>query len=126
MSKLTVKQQRFVDFFDGNGTETARKAGYKGSDNTLAQVARENLRKPQILKAILDRENQRNNKDIATREERQNFWTDVLNDKEEKIGERLRASELLGKSEGDFLQRHEVDTNLDFGVIELPAEEDDD
>ena len=50
--KLTTKQQRFVDFYDGNATEACRKAGYKGSKHTLEQVAYENLRKPEIVAAI--------------------------------------------------------------------------
>ncbi len=49
---LTVKQQLFVNFYEGNGTEAARLAGYKGDDNTLGQVAYENLRKPLIIKAL--------------------------------------------------------------------------
>lgn len=54
--KLTVKQQAFCQAMYtpgsesfGNGTESARKAQYKGNDNTLATVAKENTRKPQII-----------------------------------------------------------------------------
>lgn len=54
--KLTVKQQRFVDAYTGpakgNGTESARMAGYKGSESTLGTVSGENLKKPAILAAI--------------------------------------------------------------------------
>lgn len=53
---LTIKQKRFVDAYTGpargNGTQAARLAGYAGTENTLAVVARENLRKPQIQDAI--------------------------------------------------------------------------
>lgn len=52
---LTGKQPAFVDYWficDFNGTEAARRAGYKGSDNTLAAVAYENLRKPHIAAEI--------------------------------------------------------------------------
>jgi hypothetical protein len=52
---LKGKQPAFVDFYficDFNGTEAARRAGYKGSDNTLAAVAYENLRKPHIAAEI--------------------------------------------------------------------------
>ena len=56
--KLTKLQQDFSLFYNGNGTETCRKAGYKGSDNVLAQQARINLRHPQILKLIEARERQ--------------------------------------------------------------------
>jgi phage terminase small subunit len=51
---LTQKQKLFVEAYlaNPNATEAARKAGYKGSDETLAVVGHENLRKPQISKLI--------------------------------------------------------------------------
>ena len=56
MRPLTQKQELFSiamftigsEFF-GNGTASARKAGYKGSEDVLATVAKENIRKPQII-----------------------------------------------------------------------------
>lgn len=48
---LTLKQDRFCQAYvanGGNGTEAARTAGYKGSDNTLRVVASENLTKPNV------------------------------------------------------------------------------
>jgi phage terminase small subunit len=38
-----------------NGTEAARRAGYKGTDKTLAVVASENLSKPNVRKMIDER-----------------------------------------------------------------------
>ena len=46
------------------------------------------------------------------RESRQEFWTMIALDKEERTDTRLRASELLGKSEGDFIDRHELSGNI--------------
>jgi phage terminase small subunit len=51
--KLTGKQIAFCKHYvsaavNMNGTEAARRAGYKGNDVTLAAVAYENLLKPQI------------------------------------------------------------------------------
>jgi phage terminase small subunit len=55
--RLTRKQEAFVSWYTSAevnmaGTEAARRAGYKGSVNTLASVATENLRKPAIRKEI--------------------------------------------------------------------------
>ena len=57
MKKLTNKQQIFVDEYlkSWNATDAARKAGYKGNDNTLASVGDENLRKPAIATIIESR-----------------------------------------------------------------------
>tara|TARA_Y100000310_G_scaffold345243_1_gene463064 strand:- start:4404 stop:4904 length:501 start_codon:yes stop_codon:yes gene_type:complete len=54
--QLTAKQCEFVLAYVGaaqrNATEAARIAGYKGNKVTLAAVGAENLRKPQIIKAM--------------------------------------------------------------------------
>lgn len=99
--KPTVKQQRFIDYYDGNGVETARKAGYKGNDRTLNAVAVENLSKPFIKDAIEKREVKGKKKGIKTREERQQFWSDLM-DSATQDKDKLKASELLGKSNADF------------------------
>jgi phage terminase small subunit len=56
MRRLTLKLRKFglayVGEANGNGTEAARVAGYKGNDVTLSAVAHENLRKPQIVSFI--------------------------------------------------------------------------
>lgn len=54
MAKLTPKQRRFVEEYpvDFNATRAAERAGYRGSDQTLAAIGYENLRKPQIAEAI--------------------------------------------------------------------------
>ena len=55
--RFTAKQAAFVEWYcsaavNMNGTVAARRAGYKGNDNTLASVAAENLRKPAIRQEI--------------------------------------------------------------------------
>ena len=59
MAKLTDKQQAFINHYliTLNGTEAARRAGYKGNDVTLASVAYENLRKPHLREEIDNRLN---------------------------------------------------------------------
>ena len=113
---LTIKQKRFIDSFDGNATESARKAGYKNPNVAGSRL----LANDSIKEAIQSREKKRNSKDIAGRKERQRFWTAIMKDTSAKISDRLRASELLGRSEGDFLDRTEVELNIETGVIRLP------
>ena len=59
--KLTPKQALFVSEYlkTGNGTEAARRAGYKGNDVTLCQVGKENLRKPLVAAAIKEKADKR-------------------------------------------------------------------
>lgn len=109
---LTQKQQRFIEYYDGNGTEAARKAGYVGSDIVLAQVASENLRKPYIKTALENRNKTAMADVIANRTNRQEFWSGIMWDTDQDIKDRLKASELLGRSEGDFIDRKEKGNDL--------------
>lgn len=106
--KLTPKQEAFVRCYTGNATEAARMAGYKGNDKTLAVVGSENLRKPYVLSAIKQRNEGLDDHLISDRKARQAFWSRIMRDETKELGLRLTASNLLGKSEGDFLTRHEV------------------
>ena len=101
--ELTPKQKRFVAFYDGNATQAAIKAGY--SEKTAHSMGAENLRKPEIINAIAQREGNESRPRIASRQQRQQFWTEIMHDPEAEMRDRLKASELLGKSEGDFLDR---------------------
>ncbi len=115
---LTPRQRKFIAVYAGNGTEAARLAGYNGSDNVLAQVARENLRKPQIALALKEREAKEVRPLIADRQERQALWTRAMRGEEEVGPDRLKAAELLGRSEADFTDnlKHTGDLRVVFNM----------
>jgi len=113
---LTAKQQAFVEAYDGNATQAALKAGY--SPRTAAFIGAENLKKPQIKEAIAERNAPASSARIATREERQAFWTGVMRDSAEKTQDRLRAAELLGKSECDFVEKISLDAKTEVSCDE--------
>ena len=71
-----------------------------------------------IQDAIKAREAQRLAPTIASRQERQEFWTSVLRNENEAMKDRLKAAELLGKSEGDFLERVEMDQTVSVNVFD--------
>lgn len=104
---LTLKQQRFVDEYiaTGNATEAARRAGYKKPN----PQGNENLLKPIIQQEIANRTKDIQSAKIATARERQEFWTAIMRgeDAEAEMKDRLKASELLGKCQGDFIDRVE-------------------
>ena len=107
MSKgLNERQRKFVERYmaHGNGTMAAIEAGYSEA-RAAATASRMLATNGKIIKAIEDR--QRSDPLIATREERQRFWTRVMNGEEADatMSDRLRAAELLGKTGGDFTER---------------------
>lgn len=113
--KLTGKQRAFAEHYaaSGNATEAARAAGYAGNAETLSQVGSENLRKPQVARYIASLAQAAQSSRIVTREERQQFWTSTMRGEVHKgeaprFADRLKASELLGKAQADFVDRHEL------------------
>lgn len=106
---LTAKQRVFVESYKGNATEAAIAAGY--SAKTAYSQGGRLLKNAEVSQAIQEREGKEASARVATREERQAFWTKIMRDGEAAMRDRLRASELLGKAAGDFLERVEVESN---------------
>jgi phage terminase small subunit len=109
LAKLRPKQRRFVLAYTGeaagNATESARIAGYKGKGSTHRVVGHENLAKPNIRAAIEFITRPVIQSAIASNEELYQFWTDTMRDKKERASDRLKASELLGKTRALFSDR---------------------
>lgn len=122
--QLTEKQLRFVEAFmgaaGGVAWKAAKLAGYRGSYGTLRATGSENLAKPIIRQAIDERRAEK----VWGREQLQEWWTDVTAGKVSDaelppdvpddlvVGgpewrDRLKASELLAKSQAVFVQRVE-------------------
>jgi hypothetical protein len=59
-----------------------------------------------IKEAIDEKTQEIREKSIANRTQRQAFWSRTMNDPATKMADRLRASELLGKSEADFTENY--------------------
>ena len=112
---LSPKQKKFVQAYMGNATEAAKIAGY--SEKTARSIGQRLLTKDDIQKAIEQREQKQTNKLIATREQRQEFWTKIMYSEEAEMKDRLKSSELLGKSQADFTDKLEVETNGDLAEL---------
>ena len=101
MKKLSDKWLHFVAIYTGNVQEAAKIVGFHPA------YVRRLIGDPLVVEAIRVRNIAVAAPGIATREHRQQFWTDVYQDTERDMKDRLRASELLGKSEKDFVDRVE-------------------
>ncbi|MBN2312356.1 MAG: hypothetical protein JXM79_00410 [Sedimentisphaerales bacterium] len=109
---FTVKQQKLVDAYDGDIKKAAKEAGLS------YDYARRLVTKSHILEAIKNRqETETRPKTIATRQQRQQFWTETMNNDDVEMRDRLKASELLGKSEADFTEN--INNKFPDGVPDL-------
>lgn len=113
--KLTPKRQRFVDAYTGeamgNGAEAARIAGYA---HPVKQASRL-LTFVDVAAAIAERRAQTTRQAISTAAERQEWLSRVhrgeVDDGESdaSLKDRIKALELLGKMQGDFIERQQVE-----------------
>lgn len=128
MSKLTIKQKRFVDEYiiSGNATDAAIKAGY--SKRTAKSIGAENLTKPDIVNALREKEREIQSKKIAKQEEVLEYLTSILRGEETQqtlIGvgkgaqtitdielsaaDKIKAAELIGKRYGMWTDKVDLD-----------------
>lgn len=132
---MTEKQKRFVDEYliDLNATQAAVRAGY--SAKSAYSIGTENLKKPEIERAIEEQLQQLHNSKTADAQEIIEYLTSVMRgestaqvvvvegegegcsaartmEKAPDEKERLRAAELLGKRFGIFTDKAEINANI--------------
>lgn len=100
-AQLKLVALNYIGKCCGNAEKSVIEAGYskkyaRGNANKI--VARKDV---QEYIAWL-RQNSSNQRDIMELNDLQEFWSNVVRDKYVKMSDRLRASELLGKSKGAF------------------------
>ena len=129
-TSLTEKQRRFVDYYiqTANATKAAKLAGY--SPKTAYSIGEENLRKPEIQRAIEKRLKKLESQRIAeTKEVLEHLTSCLRGELTEEIAtptgkkitvavrevDRLRAAEMLLKVAGEF--REKVDVKVDAAQL---------
>lgn len=110
--KLTPKQERWIDEYlkCNDYTTASRNAGYTGTDVTLRNIGYQNSLK---FKELLTERRKELSKElkketVASLEEIFEFWTKTFTNKKEYMKNRLKASELLAKAKGGFIEKVEV------------------
>lgn len=116
MAGMTVKQKMFADEYikTGNATQSYISAGYKARGNGAEVNACKLLRNTKVRDYIRKRNKELDKSTIADMQEVKEFWTNLLRDKETDTKDRLKASELIAKTNGAFLDRIE-----NSGIIKI-------
>ncbi|OYR97482.1 terminase small subunit [Lactobacillus taiwanensis] len=137
--KLTQKQRRFIDEYiiSGNATQAAIKAGY--SKKTAAVTATENLRKPNIKAEIEKRNAEIQSEKTADMTEVMEYLTSVMRGEqtesvatskgvfpgvEVSAKDRIKAAELIGKRNGAWTDKKEIngDLSIEIGMGDYDAD----
>lgn len=114
---LNPRQKKFAELYaaSGNAAQSAIGAGYSPKS---AGVNADKLLKNTNIQAYLrtmteaDRASR-----IADVTELREFWTTTLRSREEEMKDRLKASDMLGKSLGVFIEKREHSGGLKIQVV---------
>jgi phage terminase small subunit len=114
---MTPKQKKFAEYYaaSGNGADSARKAGYANKHADIEAVRL--LANPSIITYLDSLTSAQTDMRIATAIERQIFWTAIMRGEIETTADQLKSSEILGKAQGDFVQKVEVSGELKFDSL---------
>lgn len=116
---MNERQRRFCECFasnGGNGAAAAREAGY--SERSAREIARKLLTDVDILDYIRKLQDEAAATRIKSVIQVKAFWSEIMCDGEQKTKDRLRASELLAKSSGAFIDPHE-ETRFEGGEVQI-------
>jgi len=112
---LTAKQSAFVREYaiDNNPSKAAERAGLN------ADYGRQLLTKPHIHDAIAELQEEARSNTVLTLSELQEWWSNLVTgqDPDARTTDRLKASELLGKSQGAFTDKVEQTGGMRIEVV---------
>jgi len=121
---MNARHRAFAEYYaqTANATEAAIKAGF--SARTAYSQGCRLLKNVEVQNLIQELQERAASERIADMETVKGFWSDVMRDEGEKTADRLKASELLAKSAGAFLDRVAVgDFEGTDVIIYLPDNE---
>jgi len=104
---LNERQKKFCEFFAqcGNATDAAIKAGY--SEKSAGTNADKLLKNTKVSNYLKELGKNTRSEAIADITEIKEMWSKVMRSNDEEMPHRLKASELLVKSSGGFLEKIE-------------------
>jgi hypothetical protein len=100
--RLLDFRTRYLDH--GNATLAAREAKYKNPNKIGPRLAKH----PVVRAALHAKQEVALSHGIASRQERQEFWTQTMRDQALDMQHRHKGSELLARSAGDFIDKLEI------------------
>lgn len=109
---MNQRKRAFCEAYliSGNATDAAREAGY--SPRSARSIGQRLLTFDDVREYLEQRNQEISAANTAQMEEVRQFWTTTMRDENMKPADRLKASELLAKTYGAFLERVEVDADV--------------
>lgn len=124
MSGLPPQREIFAQAYarHGRATDAYREAYPRSKSKAKSQneMASRLLADVKVFSRVEELRAKIEDEAIADAKERRRFWTTVMRSAEADMKDRLKASELSGKADGDFVDR-KILQNPDGSPIMLPA-----
>lgn len=122
---MNQRKRAFCEAYllSGNATKAAVEAGY--SSKTARSIGQRLLTFADVQEYLEQRNKEISAANTADVEEIRRFWTATMRDNAAKPPDRLKASELLAKSYGAFLERVGIDGDISIqaAMRDLTTEE---
>ena len=114
-SKLTQRQKMFADEYIicGNAEAAAKKAGYNSRGNTTKLLQNTNIKN-----YINEVNNTIHGSKIATMQEVREFWAETMRDLKGDKKDRLKASEYIAKTNGAFIEQHNIQGSISVNIVD--------
>ena len=109
---MNQRKRAFCEAYliSGNATDAAKEAGY--SPRSARSIGQRLLTFDDVREYLERRNQEISAANTAKMEEVRQFWTATMRDENMKPADRLKASDLLAKTCGAFLERVEVDADV--------------
>lgn len=112
---MTPRQRKFADEYIicGNATQ-AYKAAYPNitKQRTAESAGARLLSNVKVAEYIRNRNNEISNCRIADMREVKEFWSGIMRDSRQEMKERLKASELIAKTNGAFIEKVKLEESV--------------
>ena len=112
------RQQKFCDEYLKHpvATDAAIKAGY--SEKYAGQNADKLLKNTNVREYLNRIQGQINQTNIKSVEQVQEWWSSIMDNNEEATRDRLKASELLVKSKGGFVDKVDIEGTAKVVIVD--------
>jgi phage terminase small subunit len=126
-SKLSPKKEAFAQAFVRLNEKSAayRESHYtsKMQPKTVHEKACRMFADSKVRARIDELLAEVHDETVADARERREFWTSIMRDEKADVRDRLKASELSGKADGDFVERREVTKKLTLEQLVIGSNE---
>lgn len=126
--KLTPKQKAFADYYiqTGNATESYKKA-YESckKDETARANASRMLTNANVVAYIEEKQKELESSRMADITEVREFWTEAMRNPDNAMKDRLKASEMIARTSGAFLDKVEMKTTGEQTITVTITDDDD-